>query len=124
MKKMLALLLLMATLLPSIALVACNTPKPDTDNEGNDDYTGTPIIHPDKYAPFELSEEKIQGAIDEAIDRINKKMVGTFITTFPAHNSTNNVYTATNNDSGWNQGFYTGMLWHAYELTGTDGYRN
>ena len=124
MKKLIALLLLLAILLPTVALVACNKPTPEPDeNQGNDEYTGTPIVNPDKYAPFELSEEKIQGALDDALTKINEKMAGTFITTFPAHNSTNNVYAETANTSGWNQGFYTGMLWHAYELTGTEGYR-
>ncbi len=134
MKKWIALLLLVAMLLPSISLVACNTPAPDTENNGsqgneddnneNNNGNGETIQNPDKYAPFDLPREKIQGALDEALDRINKKMIPSFTTTFPAHNSTNNVYAPTENTSGWNQGFWTGILWHAYELTGTAGYRD
>ena len=55
MKKFLALLLLLATLLPSVALVACNKPTPDAGENNGNDNTGTPIVNPDKYAPFELS---------------------------------------------------------------------
>lgn len=132
MKKWIALLLLLAMLLPTISLVACNSPKPDTD-EGEKKEEGkqedetpddTVIENPDRYAPFDLPEEKLRGALDDALDKINKKMIPSFTTTFPAHNSTNNVYPATENTSGWNQGFWTGILWHAYELTETAGYRD
>lgn len=42
---------------------------------------------------------------------------------FPAHASVNNVYAAQENNTGWNCGFWTGMLWHAYELTGDEKYK-
>ena len=124
MKKILALLLLVATLLPTVALVACNTPAPDTGAPDGGDTGGEVIVNPDKYAPFDLPEEKIRGALDAALNKINTKMIGEFITTFPAHNSTGNVYPETSNTSGWNQGFWTGILWHAYELTDNTTYRD
>ena len=34
------------------------------------------------------------------------------------------MYAAVENNSGWNTGFWTGILWHAYELTGDYSYRN
>ena len=49
---------------------------------------------------------------------------GSFTDRFPAHSSLDNVYGAVKNNSGWNQGFWTGILWHAYELTGEHKYKN
>lgn len=44
---------------------------------------------------------------------------------YPSHASTNNVYLQNENkDGGWNQGFYSGILWIAYELTGDGKYKN
>lgn len=47
----------------------------------------------------------------------------TFKVTFPSHASENNIYKETKNVSGWNQGFWTGILWIAYQLTGDEAYR-
>lgn len=69
-----------------------------------------------------LTKEQMEKAKQFALKKIDfaKK---TFQTTFPSHASVNNVYTEDENTGGWNEGFWTGMLWIAYELTGNEDYR-
>ena len=81
------------------------------------------INNPAKYSDFDLSREKLEGALSEAIKKIDYALP-TFTDKYPAHNSENNVYEAVNNDNGWNTGFWTGILWHAYELTGDEKYKD
>ena len=95
--------------------------KPSDENEGENNK---PTVNPDKYADFDLPVEKLEKARDNALTKINIMMATFGPNSFPAHNSTNNVYPAVKNDSGWTQGFYTGMLWIAYEMTGKDRYMN
>lgn len=70
-----------------------------------------------------LSEEDIKKSVKNSLEKIDfaKK---TFIDTFPSHASVNNVYTEDENIGGWNEGFWTGMLWIAYELTRKDEYKS
>ena len=75
-----------------------------------------------KYADFELSREKLEYALAEAVKKIDFALP-TFTDKFPEHASVNNVYAAVENNTGWNTGFWTGMLWHAYELTGNEKYK-
>ncbi len=82
-----------------------------------------PIADPARYADFDLPREKLEYALKEALKKIDFALP-TFTDKFPAHNSENNVYPAVENDNGWNTGFWTGILWHAYELTGDDKYKN
>ncbi|MBQ2613825.1 MAG: glycoside hydrolase family 88 protein [Clostridia bacterium] len=42
---------------------------------------------------------------------------------FPSHASKDNVYERDNNDDGWSQGFWLGLLWLCYEATGEEKYR-
>ncbi len=81
------------------------------------------IEEPERFAEFELSEEKLRYALDEAIKKIDYALPQ-FTDKFPAHNSVNNVYAAVENNSGWNCGFWTGILWHAYQLTGDAKYKD
>ena len=77
-----------------------------------------------KYASFELSREKLEGALANALLKIDGA-IPTFTTEFPGHTSKNNIYyPETNYKGGWNTGFWTGILWHAYELTGDEKYKN
>lgn len=78
---------------------------------------------PPSYGEFELLREKLEGALEEALKKIDYALP-TFTDKFPSHNSTNNVYSAVENTSGWNTGFWTGILWHAYELTGDEKYKD
>ncbi len=81
------------------------------------------IKNPERYSDFELPREKVEYALKEALKKIDFALPS-FTDKFPSHSSTNNVYTQVENDSGWNTGFWTGILWHAYELTGDDKYKN
>ena len=80
------------------------------------------IKDPKKYADFELSREKLEYALAEAIKKIDFALPQ-FTDKFPEHASVNNVYAQVDNDRGWNTGFWTGILWHAYELTGDEKYK-
>lgn len=81
------------------------------------------IENPEKYADFELSREKLEAALDAVLAKIDGKMIPDFgYEKYPAHSSVNNVYSAVNNDNGWNCGFWTGILWHAYQLTEDEKY--
>ena len=82
------------------------------------------IENPEKYADFELSREKLEYALSEALKKIDEKMMPTFVYDnekggykYPAHSSVDNVYGTVYNDNGWNCGFWTGILWHAYQMT-------
>ncbi len=66
---------------------------------------------------------KLEETLSFVISKIDQ-MLPTFTDKFPSHNSVNNVYQAEGNTGGWNTGFWTGILWHAYELTGDEKYKN
>ena len=69
-----------------------------------------------------LTDEKIAYALSEALKKIDANL-DVFDTVFPSHASVNNVYTKDENVDGWNEGFWTGILWLAYDLTGDEKYR-
>lgn len=71
----------------------------------------------------ELTEEKLAFALSEARKKIDANL-DVFETVFPAHSSVNNVYAAVDHTNGcWTQGFWTGILWLTYDLTGDEKYR-
>ena len=76
-----------------------------------------------RYSNFDLPRTKLEYALSEAIKKIDFALP-TFTDKFPSHASVNNVYKAEENVSGWNTGFWTGILWHAYELTSDEKYKN
>jgi unsaturated chondroitin disaccharide hydrolase len=63
----------------------------------------------------------IQRAIEQALAAIDRNLAH-FGETFPAPSSTNGIYPSMGNVE-WTNGFWTGMLWLAYELTGAARYR-
>lgn len=68
-------------------------------------------------------EKKLDLAIADAIAKLDY-MIETMDGKYPSHASKNNVYSRDENkDGGWNQGFYSGMIWMAYELTGDEKYK-
>lgn len=68
-------------------------------------------------------EEKLDKAIEEALKKVDYAME-TLGDKFASHSSENNVYKPEENIGGWNQGFWTGILWLSYELTGKEKYKN
>lgn len=85
------------------------------------------VEHPERYlTEKKMTKDVLEKALDAAllkIDQLWEEMQGGF----PTHNSVNNVYGRDGNPpeggGGWNQGFWTGMLWLAYEATGEEKYR-
>lgn len=99
-----------------------DTDNDDSNNSSSGGNTDTVVQNPGKYDDFYLSEGKVRSALSNALIKVDKMMLTFTGNNFPAHNSTNNVYPAVQNTSGWNQGFWTGMLWHAYEVSGKTKY--
>ena len=116
MKRLFALILATIMIFSSLTtLVSCfnfNGGDGKKEEKTSADFKGEP-----------LTREKLEFALDMALEKIDGAMA-TFTDRFPAHSSRDNVYGAVKNNSGWNQGFWTGILWHAYELTGEHKYRN
>ena len=99
-----------------------------TGNQGNN-HAYVPVdiqaMLDGKYADFDLPREKLEAALAEAIKKIDYALP-TFTDMFPSESSKNNVYAAISNNDGrgtWTTGFWTGILWHAYELTGKSNYK-
>lgn len=69
-----------------------------------------------------LSDAWVEEAIGEALERIDR-MLPRFQDTFPAAAAVNGVYPPVEKVD-WTEGFWVGMLWLAYELTGAPKYRS
>ena len=83
-----------------------------------------PKIHnPEKFKKFEVSEEKLKYALEETLKKIDYMMEYFAPNEFPAENSIGQRYGKVGNVGGWGTGFYSGILWHAYELTGKEKYK-
>jgi unsaturated chondroitin disaccharide hydrolase len=65
--------------------------------------------------------QMVEGAIHRALERIDRSLT-TFTDLFPAPSSEKGIYAAIGNVE-WTNGFWTGMLWLAWELTGAARYR-
>jgi len=71
----------------------------------------------------ELTPQKLQKALDAALLRIDRSIDLFGGKTFPsAATGAGYLYAATDNHD-WTEGFWTGMLWLAYQLTGDSKYR-
>lgn len=81
------------------------------------------ILYPERFTDFDLPRQKLEYALDEALKKIDLGIDNHGIL-FPREDSINNVYPTTENVSGWGNGFWTGILWHAYELTGNEKYKD
>ena len=80
------------------------------------------IQNPEKYSEFRVPREKLEYALEVCLKQINKGMAS-HGEIFPMEYSKNNVYASMENVGGWGNGFWTGILWHAYELTGDEKYK-
>lgn len=68
-----------------------------------------------------LSKVWLESAIQDVLMSIDA-MLPRFTTTFPAASSVEGIYPAVERVD-WTEGFWTGMLWLAWEVTGDDKYR-
>lgn len=118
-KHILLVLLVFSMLLSSISCVQTEDPPIITP----DPIVPSEIKDPEKYTAFDLPRQKLEYALTEALKKIDMA-IPTFTTKFPSHASVDNVYQAVENNNGWNCGFWTGILWHAYEMTGDEKYKN
>ncbi len=75
------------------------------------------INNQERFSAVLLTEEKLKNAVKQAVAIIDKNL-SVFSHKFPSHNSENLYYLPCENNDGWNTGFWTGILWLAYELTG------
>ena len=80
------------------------------------------IKNPERYTEIDLPREKLEYALREALKKVDKG-IETLGNMFPCEASRNNVYNRRGNDGGWGCGFWTGILWHAYELSGDEKYK-
>ena len=87
--------------------------KPDTD---------TPAVDPDDEYDQLTFDAKIAEALKAALAKIDY-CIESYDGKFPNAYSTNNVYKPGQNKAGWVQGFWTGVLWQAYEFSGDEKYK-
>ncbi len=81
-----------------------------------------PIRDPSRMATIPLpTVDELDAAIARVLARINRALPE-FIERFPAPSSENLIYPAIDNVE-WTNGFWTGMLWLAHEVTGRPHYR-
>ncbi len=80
------------------------------------------IKDPAKYADFDLPREKLEYALSEALKKIDIGLERFTPEAYPAATSKDYVYTRHGN-TGWGSGFWPGMVWLAYELTGEEKYK-
>ncbi len=69
-----------------------------------------------------MNKEKINNAIEYSL-KIVDRGIKTFTSHYPAPASVGGIYPSIGNDD-WTNGFWTGMLWLAYEFTENDKYKN
>ncbi|SHK71983.1 unsaturated chondroitin disaccharide hydrolase [Clostridium cavendishii DSM 21758] len=70
-----------------------------------------------------LTKEEVKTALDFVITKIDENMEYFGEDKFPSASSINGVYDKKINKD-WTNGFWTGMLWLAYEYTGKEKYKN
>ena len=83
------------------------------------------IKNPGRYlGEKKMTKEVLEKALADALVKIDKLWEDVH-GNFASHSSINNVYQETTNmnSAGWNTGFFTGMLWLAYEATGDEKYK-
>ena len=81
------------------------------------------LINKEKFEGFKLDREKLEYALGETIKKVDYMMEYFGPTEFPSESSTGQLYDKVANIGGWGTGFYSGILWHAYELTGDEKYK-
>ena len=69
-----------------------------------------------------LTSEKIKKELDSVIEKIDANMQR-FQDAFPMPASKEGKYPLEPNTNDWTQGFWTGMLWLAYEYTKNEKYK-
>ncbi len=79
----------------------------------------------EKFKKIELKNEIIYRGLHEALTKVDQNS-NVFINTFPRPSSVNNIYPGILNGGEWDDwtsGFWTGILWLAYEITLEEKYK-
>lgn len=80
------------------------------------------LEHPERFeGEYELSKEKIDKAIEKALDKLEKS-IPNWTDSFARTNTVNYKYISGPNDN-WECGMQTGTYWLAYELSGNPKFR-
>lgn len=83
------------------------------------------INNPERYTTdVRMTKDVLEKAVNAALKKIDKLWEDVH-GNFASHSSVNGVYQENINceSSGWNTGFWTGILWLAYEATGDEKYK-
>lgn len=76
------------------------------------------IVNPDRYlGEKKMTKELLSSALGDALEKLDK-LWDDVHGNFSSEMSKDNVYWEVENTYGWHSGFWTGMLWLAYEATG------
>jgi unsaturated chondroitin disaccharide hydrolase len=67
--------------------------------------------------------KQVEGALEIVLKQIDENM-GVYAKVFPDAASSNLTYQPVENVKSWTHGFWTGMLWLAYEVTGKSKYKD
>lgn len=97
--------------------------KEDSDEEGGGDLDGDHGIVIDPNAdPDELWQLKLERTLIKALNKVDY-CIESYDGGFPGAYSKDYVYSKSGNTAGWVQGFWTGVLWNAYEMSGDADYK-
>ncbi|WP_330633092.1 glycoside hydrolase family 88 protein [Halocatena halophila] len=78
---------------------------------------------PSRYStPVAVDRRRLEEARSTAVETIDSNLEG-YCDRFPTPSSTEYRYGTVPNTNGWTQGFWTGLCWLAYEITGTERFR-
>lgn len=81
-----------------------------------------PLEHPLRWPPNHFDAALVERSIEFVLSKIDQNLA-TFGDRFPAPSSVGGTYAAIDNVE-WTNGFWTGMLWLAYEVSGDRHYLN
>ena len=102
--------------------------QPGTDYNPNDwfnpsspDMPKPPTEPEEPEQPTLTFEEKLEATLAATLEKVDF-CIESYDGKFPNAYSTNNVYKPGVNKAGWVQGFWPGVLWNAYELSGDEKY--
>ena len=82
------------------------------------------IQNKERFVSCDYMEKTLDKAIAEALKKVDQMMIDFPDAKFPGASSKDNVYKAYDNNTGWQSGFWSGILWLSYELTGDEKYKN